>query len=276
MDKEKIQVKVDSIKSKIDKNKTLPYYFLTSICIIGVLFFLSSNFIFNKELSLISTELNKEIYFNNIGFELKDREYNPENGLVQFILKVKNPNINNKTGISVELREKTKPTEIIPSILMKITNSDYIIYTNIAYKWEAISLTIKTNDEIESNSSGLKLYSGIRDININNNLEERNRNEYTVEIINNEVKDINTEIEKLNKIIEDKNIAINTLIENIVTIESEMKYQTKSEVEVSKSIIQSNQGNIESCKVKIENINKNIKELEEKINKLELKKEVFK
>ena len=38
MTREEIQEKVDIIKRKIEKNKTVPYYFLTSIFVIGVLF----------------------------------------------------------------------------------------------------------------------------------------------------------------------------------------------------------------------------------------------
>lgn len=275
MDKEKIQLKVDKIKSKIENNRTLPYYILTSICVIGVIFFLSSNLIFNKELSSISTELNKEISFDSVGFELKDRKYNPDNGLVQFTLKVKNPNINNKIDLSIELREKTKPTEIVPSTVVQVTNSDYIVYANVNYKWKAISLTIKTKEDIENVSTGLKLYSDIKDITIDDKLVEKNRNEYTIEIIGNEIKDIKSEIERLNKIIEDKNSNNNSLLESMNNIESEMKYQTESEIEVSKSTIQSQKSNIESSKNEIENINKNIAELEEKIIKLEEKKKGF-
>lgn len=275
MDKEKIQLKVDKIKSKIENNRTLPYYILTSICVIGVIFFLSSNLIFNKELSSISTELNKEISFDSVGFELKDRKYNPDNGLVQFTLKVKNPNINNKIDLSIELREKTKPTEIVPSTVVQVTNSDYIVYANVNYKWKAISLTIKTKEDIENVSTGLKLYSDIKDITIDDKLVEKNRNEYTIEIIGNEIKDIKSEIERLNKIIEDKNSNNNSLLESMNNIESEMKYQTESEIEVSKSTIQSQKSNIENSKNEIENINKNIEELEEKIIKLEEKKKDF-
>lgn len=66
MNKESMQIKVDNINKKLEKNKSIPYYFLASICIIGVLFFLSSNIIFNKEMSLMSTEINKELVLNSV------------------------------------------------------------------------------------------------------------------------------------------------------------------------------------------------------------------
>ena len=59
--RDEMQEKVDSIKVKIEKNKTVPYYILVSIFVIGTLFFLSSNLLFNKELNLITTEINQEI-----------------------------------------------------------------------------------------------------------------------------------------------------------------------------------------------------------------------
>ncbi len=45
--RDEIQEKVDIIREKIEKNKTVPYYFLASIFVIGTLFFLSSNLLFS-------------------------------------------------------------------------------------------------------------------------------------------------------------------------------------------------------------------------------------
>ena len=78
--RDEMQEKVDIVKGKIEKNKTVPYYFLASIFVLGALFFFSSNLLFNKELNLITTEINQEMYLNNISFSIKDRKYNPNNG----------------------------------------------------------------------------------------------------------------------------------------------------------------------------------------------------
>ena len=39
--RDEIQEKVDIVKRKIEKNKTIPYYFLASIFVLGDLFFFS-------------------------------------------------------------------------------------------------------------------------------------------------------------------------------------------------------------------------------------------
>lgn len=141
--RDEIQEKVDIVKRKIEKNKTIPYYFLASIFVLGALFFFSSNLLFNKELNLITTEINQEMYLNNIAFSIKDRKYNPNNGLVQFTIKLKENSLNSDLDLDFMIREKNNPTEIIPCEVVQITYSDYIVTTEISGNWEALSLTIK-------------------------------------------------------------------------------------------------------------------------------------
>lgn len=271
MNKENIQAKVDDIKKKFDKNKSIRYYFLASICVIGVLFFLSSNILFNKEMSLMSTEINKEIPLNSVVVTLKDRQYNNENGLVQFTIKVKNQSLNEKVNLDFEVREKTNPTQIIPSKVTKITNSDYIITTKVARKWEALSLTVLDKNTDGESKGSVKLYSDVRDININTDLKEKGINEYTVEVIENEIKDIQKEIEAINTVISDKNSKINLFKENITTLENDKEYQTESELEATENTINSNQSSIVQLESEIKIESEKCKEYEEKIKKLEEK-----
>jgi hypothetical protein len=271
LNKENIQIKVDNIKKKLDKNRSIPYYFLASICIIGVLFFLSSNVLFNKEMSLMSTEINKDIPLNSVVITLKDRQYNNENGLVQFTIKVKNQSLNEKVNLDFEIREKTNPTEVIPSKVIKVTNSDYVITTKLGVKWEALSLTILDKNMNGESKGNVKLYSDIRDININNELKEKGINEYTVEVIENEIKDIQKEIEEINTTISTKNSKINLFKENITTLESDKKYQTSSELEATENTMKSNQSSIVQLESEIKIESEKCKEYEEKIKKLEEK-----
>ncbi|MBQ8997254.1 MAG: hypothetical protein IJ086_01015 [Clostridium sp.] len=271
MNKENIQIKIDNINKKLDKNRTIGYYFLASICIIGVLFFLSSNILFNKEMSLMSTEINKETPLNSVLVILKDRQYNTENGLVQFTVKIKNQSLNEKVNLDFEVREKTNPTEIIPSKVTKVTNSDYIITTNVAKKWEALSLTVIDKNTEGGSKGSVKLYSDVRDININTGLKEKEINEYTVEVIENEIKDIQKEIGEINTIISDKSSKINLFKENITTLENDKEYQTESEIEATENTIKSNQSSIIQLESEIKIQSEKCKEYEEKIKKLEEK-----
>lgn len=272
--KEKIQEKFDSIKNKIEQNKIVPYYFLTSIFIIGVLFFLSSNLIFNKELNLITTGINEEKNLNNITFYMKDRKYNPNNGLVQFTIKLKENSLNSNLDLDFSIREKNKPTEIIPCEVVQITYSDYIITTVVNGKWEALSLTVKEKDEV-ADEKYVKFYSDIRDIEVEEDLEKKNRNEYTIEVINNEIDDIKLGIEEINQTIFDKKSELEDLNSKINSLEDEKKYQTENEIESTESLISAIKTTIVNLENEIRKNESNIKELEEKINKLEEKKKKY-
>lgn len=274
MTREEIQEKVDIIKRKIEKNKTVPYYFLTSIFVIGVLFFLSSNLIFNKELSLITTGINEEMNLNNTTFYIKDRKYNPNNGLVQFTIKLKDNILNSNLDLDFTVREKNDPTEIIPCEVAQITYSDYIVTTVVSGKWEALSLTVKEKNEVDDKKY-IKFYSDIRDIKIEDNLKKKSRNEYTIEVIDNEINDIKSRIEEINQTISDKKSELEDLNSKINSLEDEKKYQTENEVESTESLISSMETTIVNLENEIRKNENNIKELEEKINKLGEKKKEY-
>lgn len=274
MTREEIQEKVDIIKRKIEKNKTVPYYFLTSIFVIGVLFFLSSNLIFNKELSLITTGINEEMNLNNTTFYINDRKYNPNNGLVQFTIKLKDNILNSNLDLDFTVREKNDPTEIIPCEVVQITYSDYIVTTVVSGKWEALSLTVKEKNEVDDKKY-IKFYSDIRDIKIEDNLKKKSRNEYTIEVIDNEINDIKSRIEEINQTISDKKSELEDLNSKINSLEDEKKYQTENEVESTESLISSMETTIVNLENEIRKNENNIKELEEKINKLGEKKKEY-
>lgn len=273
--KDKIQIKVDNIKRKLDKNKSIQYYVLTFICVFGFIFFLSSNMLFNKEMSLMSTKLNKQIILNGITVTLKERQYNSTNGLVQFTLKIENQGSDNKNILDFEIREKSNPVELIECKVNKITNSDYVITTKLTKKWDALSLTvISKNSEGETNTS-TKIYSDVRDITLNNELEEKEIKGYTIEIIDNEIADIRNEMEQIYLTISEKNSTITELKEGINSLEAEKQYQTSSEIESSTNKIELDKSKITQLENEIKNEDKKLKEHEEKIKKLEEKKKNF-
>lgn len=272
--RDEMQEKVDIVKRKIEKNKTVPYYFLVSIFVFGALFFFSSNLIFNKEVKLINTELNQEMYLNNIAFSIKDRKYNPNNGLVQFTIKLKDNSLNTNLDLDFAIREKNNPTEIIECEVVQITYSDYIVITKLKGKWDALSLTIREKDEVNENKY-IKFYSDIRDITIDNSLKKKTKNEYTIEVIDNEINDIKVKIEEINSDISDKKLKIEDINNKINSLEEDKKYQIETEIEATENTISSyetSRGNLKSGIRKSEN---SIKELEEKIKKLEEKKKDY-
>ncbi|MPQ44294.1 hypothetical protein [Clostridium tarantellae] len=270
--KEKVNIKVEELKYRFNKIGSLPYYIFCGIFVIGIIFFLTSNMIFNKEFSLMSTELNKKMYINSNGIELTNRQFNPNNGLIQLNFKVENTDLINENNFKVEIREKSNPLEVINSNLVKISNTDYIVYTYLPKKWSAVSLTVI--DETINSSSGnmVKFYSDIRDIHINNKLSEKSKENYMIEIIEQDIKEIKTKVEIIEENIKEKNLFIQNLKDKINNIEKDKKYQTETEVASTEGSITSLNTSIETIKKEIEKLNINKDELKRKVEKLEEKK----
>ena len=98
-----------------------------------------------------------------------------------------------------------------------------IITTEISGTWEALSLTIKEKSEVSDNKY-VKFYSDIRDIKIDDTLKKKSRNEYTKEVIDNEINDIKSKIEELNLDISDKRLKIEDINNKINLLEEDKKY----------------------------------------------------
>ena len=96
--------------------------------------------------------------------------------------------------------------------------------SKISGTWEALSLTIKEKSEVSDNKY-VKFYSDIRDIKIDDTLKEKSRNEYTKEVIDNEINDIKSKIEELNLDISDKKSEIEDINNKINLLEEDKKYQ---------------------------------------------------
>ena len=275
MNRDEIQEKFDILKEKYEKNKLVPHYIFTSIFIAGVLFFFTSNMLLNKEVALKSTELNEEIILSSSqGFSLKDRKYNPTTGLIQLTIKVNRFDMNNDLDVTFELRERKKPTELIECEVIQVTNNDYIITANIPYKWDTISLTVVENSEKEYKDR-IKMYSNKNDVVADDTLREKSKNEYVVEVIDNEIVDIRTKIEETNQLIVGKKSQQEDEKQLIKLLNEDMKYQTELEIEETKSKINSAEDSIKKYENEIKVLYENIKELENKIVKLEEKKQNF-
>ena len=169
MDKESLQLKVDDLKYKFQKNGAITYYLISGVIVIILIFFLSSNALFNREANLISSALNKPFLVDSINVDVTNREYNPENHLIQFSLKIDNLDINTNSNLSVELREKNNPNEIIPTKLVKVSDQDYIIYATLyarhptSYRWIMQELKINSYNTIWSAAHKIKAVSQRKD-----------------------------------------------------------------------------------------------------------------
>ncbi|PWX39038.1 hypothetical protein CYK89_01470 [Clostridium perfringens] len=259
-------------KFRRSKNQSFIYFGATSIIILGMVFFLTSNRIFNQDFFVKSTVLNQEILFENNKITVLDREYNPNTGVFEMFLNIKNSNPNIDKPINVSLKEKNHLDENISCELIKVGIDEYVIYSELPLDWSAVSISVTSSEGENSLSEVLKIYSDRKDTKENNNLKNENVNGYKVKFIDLEIESLNSNISEIDKLLYEKNTTESNLKKINSELEEDKKYQTENEKQESDSKINSNKSSIEKINKEKEELNKEKKELQNKISKLNQKK----
>ncbi|AMN32210.1 hypothetical protein JFP55_04565 [Clostridium perfringens] len=259
-------------KFRRSKNQSFIYFGATSIIILGMVFFLTSNRIFNQDFFVKSTVLNQEILFDNNNIKVLDREYNPNTGVFEMFLNIKNSNPNIDKPINISLKEKNHLDENISCELIKVGIDEYVIYSELPLDWSAVSISVTSSDEKNSLSEVLKIYSDRKDTKENNNLKNENVNGYKVKFIDLEIESLNSNISEIDKLLDEKNTTESNLKKINSELEEDKKYQTENEKQESDNKINSNKSSIDKINKEKEELNKEKKELQNKIIKLNQKK----
>lgn len=259
-------------KFRRSKNQSFIYFGATSIIILGMVFFLTSNRIFNQDFFVKSTVLNQEILFENNNIKVLDREYNPNTGVFEMFLNIKNSNPNIDKPINISLKEKNHLDENISCELIKVGIDEYVIYSELPLDWSAVSISVTSSDEKNSLSEVLKIYSDRKDTKENNNLKNENVNGYKVKFIDLEIESLNSNISEIDKLLDEKNTTESNLKKINSELEEDKKYQTENEKQESDNKINSNKSSIDKINKEKEELNKEKKELQNKIIKLNQKK----
>ncbi|AQW27823.1 TPA: hypothetical protein I9092_000733 [Clostridium perfringens] len=275
--KEKILEFQKNVESKFkkfrrSKNQSFIYFGATSIIILGMVFFLTSNRIFNQDFFVKSTVLNQEILFENNNIKILDREYNPNTGVFEMFLNIKNSNPNIDKPINISLKEKNHLDENISCELIKVGIDEYVIYSELPLDWSAVSISVTSSEGENSLSEVLKIYSDRKDTKENNNLKNENVNGYKVKFIDLEIESLNSNISEIDKLLEEKNTTESNLKKINSELEEDKKYQTENEKQESDSKINSNKSSIEKINKEKEELNNEKKELQNKISKINQKK----
>lgn len=276
MDYIDIKKKGESFINKIRKSESTIYTICSLIFIVGLVFLLNSNKILNKDFNNMSTELNKQILLTNVKVELKNREFNPETGLVKFTIEVKPNDVLKDNAVKVELKEKAEPQKILNTNLIKISDDEYVVYANLNKKWTITSLNVIVGNEESSSKNSVKLYSDIDNITKNNKLKQEDKNTLNAELTEDEIKSTRKEISETVNKIEEKNNSLTTIEDKIKSLEENKKYQTDSEKVSTDTTISSLKTSMENIKNEVKEMEKKKKELEKKIKKLEEKKQDLK
>lgn len=259
----------------IKRNSRFRYMAFTIIFSGGLLFFLSSNMLFNRTSNDISTELSVPLSYDTINISLQSREYNSTNGFIKFNVKVEDKNINRELKPRFELRSKADPGTLIPLTSIKVTDNEYVVITTHNKKWSYLSLQVyleDINDKDNEDIGPFKLYSNIKDFVSDNLLVQKSEKEYYVEIVDREILEVENQIIEYENQIENNKLVIQNIIDKNKKLEEEKKYQIDTELANTESIINSNISAINSLESNNNELTQLIIKSKEKISKLEIKK----
>lgn len=271
--RKKFEKKVKKFRSR--SNQSFFYFGATAIIILGMIFFLTSNMIFNRDFLVESTVLNEENTIGDISIKVLDREYNTSTGVFEMLLNVNNKNLLNENPIQISIREKTHLKEKIESKLIKISDEEYVVYSRLPSDWSAVSVSVGLTEEknlAEDEREILRLYADRKDTKENTELKAENESGYKIKFINLEIDSINENIKDINMQIEDKKKLILTILSDNDKKKEEEKYQTEEEIKDTESDISKNNSTIDSTKTEIEDLLKSLEEEQNRIKKLEEKK----
>lgn len=267
--------KIGDILYILKRNSRFKYMAFTIIFSGGLLFFLSSNMLFNSTSSDISTGLNSPLSYDTINISLQDREYNSTNGFIKFNVKVEDKNINKDLKPRFELRSKADPGVLIPLTAIKVTDNEYVVITTHNKKWSYLSLQVYLDDPNNQENEAIgpfKFYSNIEDVEKDDSLVQKSDKEYYVEIVDREISDIESQISEYKNLIDENKLAIETILDKNKKLEEEKKYQIDTELATTESTINSNISAINSLKLRNNELAQLISKSKEKISKLDIKK----
>ncbi|WP_195238721.1 coiled-coil domain-containing protein [Romboutsia sp. 1001285H_161024_C4] len=298
--KDHIEKIVNILSEKLKTNKSIFYYVVPIISVLGLLFFINSKAMFSNsgDMKIRSTPLNEIQVTDSLHAKILSRKYNPITKTVEFIIYTEDSNNIDKKDLKFELREQESPNVVIPTRYQKIDANYYVILANVKKNWNVLSLSFgyesadnsSMNEDLEdididnldtstkdkkSLVSVVRIYSDANDIKSSSFLTEKKKSKYISEIMDLEIDFINKDIDKLNKKIEEDNSKMKDAESKIVELKNDIRYQTESEKNTTEANITKLKNLISSTRDLGEKRVDRVKELKEKINKLEQKKMDF-
>lgn len=298
--KDNITKIINNILEHIKNTKSIFYYVVPIVSVLGLVFFVNSKTIFssNEDIKIRSTPLNEVQTTDSLNAKILSRKYNPITKTVEFIIYTEDSNNIDKKDLKFELREQENPNLVIPTRYQRIDSNYYVVLSKVRKNWGVLSLSLgyESEDSYSANSSLedidienldkpskskdslvsiIRIYSDINNIQKASFLTEKKKNKYISEIMDLEIGFINQTIEKLNKQIDEDNENIKGAESKISELRNDKKYQTDSEKITTETNIEKLKNLISSTKsIGDERVAK-VKELKEKISKLEKKKSDF-
>lgn len=298
----KLKTLIQNILNKTQSNKSIFYYCIVAISVFGLLFFISSKNIFDKDNKDIrSTNLNEFQTNDTLKAKILSRKYSPLSKTVEFIIYVEDANQLNPDNLVIELREQQSPNLKIENRYQVVNKNYYIVFAKVPKNWKVLSLALGYKDDLynpeldtiqieneekneeekerEENNPPLKsivrIYSDANDIKHDSLMKEKRNVEYFSEIMDLEISFIKEEIENLNEKLEKYNSKRKETEQKIMDLRSDIKYKTESEKIATDTDISKLQNTITTLNDLADKDIEKIKESEDKIVKLEQKRKDF-
>ncbi len=265
---EEIQSKTEKIRSKINYKRSYKYILLVIFIATGYIFFLSSGAFFETNNRLTTTELNKKIALKNSEVFIKEEQINEEKNLLEVKLGVNKTNINFGNDFEFEAITRENTNKKLPIEFMTVDENNIVIFITTPKKWSAIAMDIKEKNAKENGET--RVYIDERICEKNNELDKITKEEYMIENIEVDIKNIEDAIVKYEEEIEEKRVTIDNTKEEInidkITKEEYMIENIEVDIKNIEDAIVKYEEEIEEKRVTIDNT-------KEEINTLEGKKE---
>lgn len=296
----KLKTLIQNILNKTQSNKSIFYYCIVAISVFGLLFFISSKNIFDKDNKDIrSTNLNEFQTNDTLKAKILSRKYSSLSKTVEFIIYIEDANQLNPDNLVIELREQQSPNLKIENRYQVVNKNYYVVLAKVPKNWKVLSLALGYKDDLynpeleaiqidneeeneeerEENNPPLKsvvrIYSDINDIKHDSLMKEKRNIEYFSQIMDLEISFIKEEIENLNEKLEKYNSKRKETEQKIMDLRSDIKYKTESEKISTDTDISKLKNTITTLNDLADKDIEKIKESEDKIVKLEQKRRDF-
>lgn len=262
-----------NIRKKYNVTRSSKYNLMFVIIVLGYLFFLSSNGIFNSEGDVMNTPFNKETIMTNIKVTMKSARYSNENRKLEVNFKIDKGNLTyDMEKLIIESKERNTPNEKVNSKIINLNEKDYVVVVDLPEEWTTVLLTFKENGE---NSQGIKFYVDKRESEEDSALKEKTRREYLRQSVDKEIIEVKEKITGSDDNIVIENQKNEKLISEIKRLQEEKKYLTESElIAMNQKIDQLKNEKLEVEK-EVNRIKQEKEELTKKIEKLNIKREDY-
>jgi hypothetical protein len=286
----KILHKIFKFKKNTQENITISkaslfYYSMSFVIVFGFLFFFNSNILFSSSDSdLQSTNLYQAQNVGTQKIELRSRKYNPITHVSEYMFYVENGSSLTDTEskynqLLFEIREQANPSQKIESKVRRIDSDNYVLIAKLDPKWTVTSIAVLENTDDKNpyeqnifDSSGVRFYSNKDNIDKDYSTKEKTTNEYLALASVNEIGVVKLDSASLRKKIDAEKNKINAINERIQQLESDRKYQTETELELTTQELENLKSNIEDIKNDISELENKVQENNMKIEKLNQKK----